>query len=116
LAGNSETNREVVAHCFALSPISTRRLAANAKDIRKDLDFAVLRLTEMLLNLKQYYYAARDGGDALAYRLIRHPAKSTQEVKGSLRDHGPRASMNRGGWKSRGSDNEPQDEVPTLAG
>jgi hypothetical protein len=35
----------------------------------------------MLLNLEKQYMAAWKGGDALAYRLIRHPAKSAEQVK-----------------------------------
>jgi hypothetical protein len=50
----------------------------------KDLTFTIHHLTEMLLNLRNKYRAAWDGGDALAYRLIRYPATTTEEIKEAL--------------------------------
>jgi len=49
-----------------------------------DLAFAVHHLTEMLLNLQNKYRAAWDGGNDLVYRLIRHPAKTTEEIREAL--------------------------------
>jgi hypothetical protein len=57
---------------------------ANVRCNDEKLAFAVFHLTEMLLNLQKHYRAAWDGGDALAYSLIRRPAKSTEEIKEAL--------------------------------
>jgi hypothetical protein len=50
----------------------------------EELFFSVFHLTETLSNPKKYWEAAFEGRDALAYRLIRHPAKTSREIKGRL--------------------------------
>jgi hypothetical protein len=88
---HAEAFRDLEGHisdCVCMGQIATD-LMANTKTTDSKLAFAVFHLTEMLLNLEKHYMAASAGGDALAYRLIRHPAKTSQETKeacGSLPD------------------------------
>jgi hypothetical protein len=72
-----------ISDCVCMGKIASQAMA-NVRCDDENLAFAVFHLTEMLLNLDKQYKAARDGGDALAYRLIRHPAKSTEEIKEAL--------------------------------
>jgi hypothetical protein len=72
-----------IADCVCMGRIASELVEKNTK-CSDDLAFAVHHLTEMLLNLRNYYRAAWDGGDALAYRLIKHPAKTTEEIKEAL--------------------------------
>jgi hypothetical protein len=72
-----------IADCVCMGRIASELVEKNTRG-SEDLAFAVHHLTEMLLNLQNSYRAAWDGGDALAYRLIRHPAKNTEEIKEAL--------------------------------
>ena len=83
---HAEAFRDLEGHigdCVCMGRIASQSMA-NAKCDDEKLAFAVFHLTEMLLNLDKYYRAAWDGGDALAYRLIKHPAKTTEEIKETL--------------------------------
>jgi hypothetical protein len=88
---HAEAFRDLEGHisdCVCMGKIATD-LMANTKTTDSKLAFAVFHLTEMLLNLEKHYMAASAGGDALGYRLILHPAKTSQETKeacGSLPD------------------------------
>jgi hypothetical protein len=80
---HAEAFRDLKHHigdCVTMSGIAAE-LMDKAKGVRKNLSFVVFHLHEMLLNLEKYYGDAWKGGDALAYRLIRHPAKTTQDIK-----------------------------------
>jgi hypothetical protein len=82
---HAEAFRDIKHHisdCVTMSRIAAE-LMDKAKGARKDLSFAVFHLHEMLLNLEKYYGDAWEGGNALAYRLITSPAKTTQEIKES---------------------------------
>jgi hypothetical protein len=83
---HAEAFRDLEPHigdCVCMAQIASQAMA-NAKCTDERLAFSVFHLTEMLLNLQKHYRAAWDGGDALAYRLIRHPAKTTEEIKETL--------------------------------
>jgi hypothetical protein len=80
---HAEAFRDLEGHisdCVCMGQIATD-LMANTKTTDSKLAFAVFHLTEMLLNLEKYYDAASAGGNALAYRLIRHPARTSEETK-----------------------------------
>jgi hypothetical protein len=83
---HAEAFRDLEPHigdCVCMAQIVAQRMSAVDRG-DEELAFSVFHLTEMLLNLQKYYRAAWDGGDALAYRLIRHPAKTTEEIKEAL--------------------------------
>jgi hypothetical protein len=83
---HAEAFRDLECHigdCVCMGKIASEAMA-NVRCNDEKLAFAVFHLTEMLLNLQKHYKAAQDGGNALAYRLIRHPAKSTEEIKEAL--------------------------------
>jgi hypothetical protein len=85
---HAEAFRDLEGHisdCVCMGQIATD-LMANTKCNNDRLAFSVFHLTEMLLNLEKHYMAAWKGGDALAYRLIRHPAKSAEQVKEAVID------------------------------
>jgi hypothetical protein len=73
-----------IADCVCMGEIAAERML-NAKCDDNELAFAVYHLCEMLLNLKKGYYAAWEGGDALTFRLINHPAKSSREIREDVR-------------------------------
>jgi hypothetical protein len=72
-----------IADCVCMSRIASELVEKNTR-CNEDLAFAVHHLTEMLLNLQGKYGAAWNGSGTLAYRLIRHPAKTTEEIKEAL--------------------------------
>jgi hypothetical protein len=72
-----------IADCVCMSQIASELVEKNAR-CNDELTFAVHHLTEMLLNLQNKYRAAWDGGNDLVYRLIRHPAKTTEEINEAL--------------------------------
>jgi hypothetical protein len=80
---HAEAFRDLEGHindCVCMGSIASERLA-NTKCNDSELAFSVFHLSEMLLNLEKHYMAALEGKDALAYRLIRHPAKTTRAIK-----------------------------------
>jgi hypothetical protein len=68
-----------ICDCVCMGNIASQ-LMANARCDDETLSFAVFHLSEMLLNLNKHYKAAWRG-ERPAYRLIRSPAKTTQEIK-----------------------------------
>jgi hypothetical protein len=80
---HAEAFRDLEGHirdCATMAEI-TSQFMANAQCTDERLAFSVFHLTETLLNLKKYYYAAWLSEDALTKRLITSPAKATQELK-----------------------------------
>jgi hypothetical protein len=79
---HAEAFRDLEGHicdCVCMGNIASQ-LMANARCDDETLSFAVFHLSEMLLNLNKHYKAAWRG-ERPAYRLIRSPAKTTQEIK-----------------------------------
>jgi hypothetical protein len=80
---HAETFRDLEHHicdCVNMAEIAAQCMS-NAKCQDEHLSFSVFHLTEMLLNLKKDWGATFEGGDALTDRLIRHPAKTSREIK-----------------------------------
>jgi hypothetical protein len=92
---HAEAFRDLEHHigdCVCMAGIAANRMSKVDRG-DEELAFSVFHLTEMLLNLEKYYKAAWDGEDALTYRLITHPARTSRETKEACSEPPPAEPM-----------------------